>query len=350
LDGRWPLDVFAARFIAAAEEALDRIGVYEERIGPAGLRIKLRFAGEDLRDRMMRAFEHVRLPADAETDLEVTVWDSVQSGVDVPIEDGPLAAYDKRGATLYRREGPYLALSNMFTLGLNLIDTRTNTAYSWLRDGANLSEGDRSVPLRALMSYWLADAGGTPVHGAALGSPWGAVLLMGDSGSGKSTTSLACAEAGFEYMADDFSAVSFEGDGVTVHSLYCSAKIFAHNLPKLPAFAAIVANPGQLETEKAVGFLTERGAVNSRSMAVKAAVVLASKAAGPPSIKRISPAKAFLALAPNTAVYFAELGSEQLAKLRMLVSRVPCYEMQLSDDLEANPEALRALLREIAGA
>ena len=42
------------------------------------------------------------------------------------------------------------------------------------------------------------------LHAAAVGDADGVVLLVGNGGSGKSTTSVVCSQAGLGFLADDF--------------------------------------------------------------------------------------------------------------------------------------------------
>ena len=94
------------------------------------------------------------------------------------------------------------------------------------------------------------------MHAAALKAPSGGALLCGISGTGKSTTSIACARAGFEFAADDFCFITV-GEGVTAHSIYASAKLFSHRLDDFPDFNSLVSNADLLAAEKAISFLLE---------------------------------------------------------------------------------------------
>ena len=46
------------------------------------------------------------------------------------------------------------------------------------------------------------------VHAASVGTKDGAVLIVGKGGSGKSTSALACLNAGMYYLGDDYTLIS----------------------------------------------------------------------------------------------------------------------------------------------
>ena len=80
-----------------------------------------------------------------------------------------------------------------------------------------------------------------------------------------------------------------------------------------------------------------------RSFDLDALIVLASKGREAPSFRRISAVEALRAIAPNTLIFF-RTSARHLAALRDMVSRVPCYALNLSGDIQANPPAIQSLL------
>ena len=231
--------------------------------------------------------------------------------------------------------------------GVSFFNPETSRAYHWLQDAGNLDETNKAAPARIALSYAMAAQGVPAMHAGALRSASGGVLLCGSSGAGKSTTSIACAQAGFEYAADDFCFVSTEQGRVVAHSLYASGKVYEHRLRDLPEFASLVVNADDVETEKAISFLGEGPAFKViPRMEVDAIIVLASKGNPAPAFRRITPVQALVGLAPSTVLLF-RTGGDHLAALRDLVARLPCFEMHLSHDVHANPPAIESLLRSL---
>ena len=336
------LEKFAA-FASAAEAALTRSGVAEESVSPGGADVSIRFAGPRLRDQMMRAFSHVRTSGDTESALRVTIWDSAGSGLPLPREVGLPSDHRRRGLAQLQTNGPILSLFDLDG-GLSMLDFARKRAINWVPDANRLTERQRAAPLQAILSWWLPTQSRTVAHAAALGTPAGAVLLSGGSHAGKSTTALACVDNGFFYLGDDLCALTAAGD-VTAHSVYCSVKVFEHNLEKFANFARVVTNPASLDTEKAIGYLTDWMPDSlRRSLPVRAFVILGEKGLARPVIRAIPAIKALAGVAPSTFFNLPGSGKAELAGLARLLNRVPCYEMSLSSDLDANPQALRSLI------
>jgi hypothetical protein len=326
----------------AANAAFARLGRCDSAIEVAGHRIRLSFAGKALQDQVMRAFRHIEAPATTDCEIEVFAWDTAQSGVGMSPETGRLI--ERLQATGKEQAIPALSATEQ---GIHFFDSKTNRGYQWIRDAGELDEANKAAPLRLTLGYALAGRGLYAMHAAALRTGDSGFLLCGTSGAGKSTTSLACAGAGFEFAADDFCFVEVHGSGVTAHSIYASAKVFEHRLSDLPDFDPLVSNRDKLEAEKAISFLAEGGMYQlARSFELDALIILASKGQATPSLRRISPMEALRAIAPNTLIFFRS-STYHLAALRDIVARVPCFALDLAGDIEANPPAIETLLRSI---
>jgi hypothetical protein len=335
-----------ARIVASLDEAANtafaRLGRYESTIVVAGHRIRLIFAGEELQTQSMRPFAHIETSSEAPAEIEIYVWDTVQSGVAMSAELG--ARLHSLLAEAHRDGGPLLSVLDQ---GVFFYNPATSRAYHWLPDAANLDETNKASPVRLALSYAMAYRGLHAMHAAALKGASGGLLLCGSSGVGKSTTSVACARAGFEFAADDFCFVEVDRGRARAYSLYVSAKLFGHRLSDLPQFAALVTNPNDLQTEKAISFLDEGTAFKViPQVEITAVVVLASKGNSSASFQRISPVQALVGLAPSTVILFRSR-SQHLSALKALVANVPCFEMHLASDLDANPPAIESLLESL---
>lgn len=64
------------------------------------------------------------------------------------------------------------------------------------------------------------------VHGSAVQSPWGGVLLLGASGAGKSTLAVALAGAGWKLLSDDYVRVRVRPDGAHAVAAYAGARLW----------------------------------------------------------------------------------------------------------------------------
>ena len=93
----------------------------------------------------------------------------------------------------------------------------------------------------------------TPVRWATAS---GGVLIAGKSGSGKSTTTLACLTSGLLYAGDDYVLADVAAEPY-VHSLYSTAKLVPDNCDRFPQLRPLVSNPDKLDEQKALIYLRE---------------------------------------------------------------------------------------------
>jgi hypothetical protein len=98
------------------------------------------------------------------------------------------------------------------------------SALSWIDDVAHEPPYLRFRPLAEIFAAWFPTQGLVLLHAAAVGDDEGAVLLVGNGGSGKSTTAVMCSRAGIGFLADDFCLLE-PGPPPRVHSIYRSAKL-----------------------------------------------------------------------------------------------------------------------------
>ena len=177
------------------------------------------------------------------------------------------------------------------------------------------------------------------------------MLFAGKSGSGKSTSALACLDDGpLLYAGDDYSLVSVTGEPY-VHSLYSSAKLkgapdferFAHLLP-------FVANRDHIAQQKALVFLNDafRAKVTT-GFPLRA--ILVPRISGKPetTIEPSSAIAALKALAPSTLLQLPGDGSATMARLSALVRRVPAYTLNAGTRMSGIARSVEALLRELCG-
>jgi hypothetical protein len=116
---------------------------------------------------------------------------------------------------------------------LNALRLPDHRALTWLDDAAHEPAHVRYRPLAEIFAAWLPLRGALLLHAAAVGDADGALLLVGDGGSGKSTTALLASQAGLGFLADDFCLVE-PGSPPRVHSIYRSAKLRRDSVGRAP--------------------------------------------------------------------------------------------------------------------
>ena len=107
---------------------------------------------------------------------------------------------------------------------LCMFDQQSRRAIFWMPRGESLPWWEVASPFRVLFHWWAPLIGGQVAHAAAVGQNGEGVLLVGRSGSGKSTAAMACLDAGMLYVGDDYVLLT-RNSVPRAHSLYSSGKL-----------------------------------------------------------------------------------------------------------------------------
>src|SRR5262249_32570058 len=329
-----------ASFAQACEAAA--IAVDDYVIG--GLPITLQCATPELRARLTPAFAHLRSSAGntpTGRGLTVHLWDSAATGAAPP--PLPAAPPDEAPGALYHFHEPPLRVAYQPGLeALSVFDADAGVAWYWVADAGNLPSWELACPIRQILFWWLGSRGYLQVHGAAVGTPDAGALIVGPAGAGKSTTALACVGSELLYAGDDYVAVTLE-PSPRIPRLYNSAKLdSAHLRDRFSHLLPFVANGERVADEKAVLYVHEHFPRQCTPGVPLTAVVVPSRARtdGRPTLVPTSRAAALVALGPSTMFQLHTGGTEELAALRALVARLPCYWLELGAELEHVPAVL----------
>jgi hypothetical protein len=76
-----------------------------------------------------------------------------------------------------------------------------------------------------------------PIHAACLAMGGRGVLIAGASGAGKSTLSVALAQAGFDFLADDWSYLALQQNELVAHGMSVPAKLLPDAVNYFPVLA-----------------------------------------------------------------------------------------------------------------
>lgn len=339
----------AAALAAACEAATGGALPVARQVRVAGRVMRLEFSDGALFDQVMPAFAHLEAPSLAiAPDLTVHMWSSVGRG---PQSDPPiLRAPDglPPGAFLHHRDGPVHVSYQPARRLLNVYDERRREAWFWVGDG-QLPYWERSAPLRHILHWWMSGFGIQQLHSSAVGDDRAAVLVVGRSGSGKSTTALACLSAGLGYLGDDYVLVSADTHP-QVFSIFCSGKLTASQLGRLPELLPAVRNSRSLDTEKALVYvpdLPHGSVVATRPLAAVLVPVITGEIGT--RVEPLRRAAAVAALAPSTLGEVFTADRLAFQRMRAIVEAVPCFSLLAGRDLPSIGPAVRHLLDELHG-
>jgi hypothetical protein len=312
----------------------------------AGYNVRLSFAGDSLLSFICPALEHLSIGAEVIPDLTISLWDSTSTRTEMPPPPWSLLDYRVRGEIAgYNDE----RISTCFRHGsgaVSLFDSVLDQAIFWVRDAVQLPYWEAGAPLLTILHWWMARHDRLMVHAAAVGTKQGAALIVGRTGSGKSTSALACLSSGLLYLGDDYTIIS-TNPSPYVYSLYGTAKLDGNHVKIFPHLLPKVSNGKALASEKALMLL---GAAFKDQMVegLKVRAVLVPKVTGElrTRLRKISPAAALTALAPSTIFQLPRAGELNFRVIVQFVSKLPCYMLECGTDLDQIPQMVTRVLAE----
>jgi hypothetical protein len=308
--------------------------------------VLLRFAGGDMREALLPALAHLETAAVSEPELTVHIWDSASTSTSPPAPAWDLEDYREHGVIRGFFGDGFYTVFQWGTRALNVVDSASANAYFWADSVEAMRPPERGAPLRTLLHMWLSEHGVQLVHGAAVGRPDGCVLLVGSSGAGKTTTSLACLDSDLRHLGEDY-CLATPGVPPEIASLYNSAKVEPATLERLPRLKPLVVAPPSPGSEKAL--IDLHAAMPAKllgSAPLRAVAVPRITGERTTRVSRCSSGAALAALAPSTLLQLPGTGREALDRLTSIVSAVPCHQLELGTDLESIPAAIESILDE----
>jgi hypothetical protein len=335
-----------AQLEAAFSEVTATALVEERSFRMGGHHVLLRFAGPGLVPSIAPAFAHLTAAPAGEPELVVDIWDSASTNAAPPARP-EVDPESPVGAFYFFEDPPARGVFQPGMQALSVVDLGTDRAWYWVADPAALPYWERAAPIRQILHWWMATRGHQQVHGGAVGTPDGGVLLVGKGGSGKSTCSLASLVSELRYAGDDYTMVSVE-PLPWVHSLFSSGKVDPGNLWRVPHLEPAVSNAEYLATEKAVVFVDQHFPDRPIDGFPLRAIVVPTITGGPHTrAVPTSRAAALAALAPSTVFQLHTAGSEALRYMARLVREVPAYVLELGNDVSEIPGVILALLDDL---
>ncbi|MDJ0581309.1 hypothetical protein [Crocosphaera sp.] len=318
--------------------------------------ICLQFAGDRLFQQMTPAFAHLKTKSVSHPHFTICLWDDVSTATTLPIliRDLLELLHQKtwdfvapRGEIRnYHDERIYSGI-HFNPDNLNLLDQQESLGLFWIEDANKLPYYEQGSPLRMLLAWWLQKHRYQYVHAGAIGKNEQGILMLGKGGSGKSTTTLSCLQDSFSYASDDYCAVSLEPIP-TVHSLYNTAKL--RQLEELQKFYKLHNKSNLLdiiEAEKSVVFLSNLFAEKIvKKFTLKATLLLSISHHQNAKLQKISPAKALKNFAPSSILQVPYANQDSLTLLSKLLKKIPCYELELSQDFQENVKLIDQLFND----
>jgi len=331
-----------------AEQFFGKSSEREFRI--AQQKIRLQFSGPTLVSRLTPALDHLPGWSGGGADLTICIWDSATTGVGMPPPPWAGGAYRARGREFKCAEGTVHYNDDRFRMFFYmdehamLLDKQNGIGIFWVPDAGLLPYHESGAPLRMLFHWWLSNSERQFVHAAAVGMPDGGVLMAGKSGSGKSTSTLACLDSPLRLAADDYCLLETVPNP-HIYSLYNTAKIEPSTLGMFPSLRSKMSNANRLETEKALFFLQQYFPDRViLDFPLQALLILRVTGRADTMLEPATAAEGLKALAPSTILQLSDQGQSALTILTRFARQVPCYTLLLGTDLEQIPRTILDLL------
>jgi hypothetical protein len=342
---------FFRRWHAAFEAAEKKLGRCEGRFRIAHKAVVLRAAGKELASRISPALKHLSWEKDAEDPLTICLWDlATATPPREHIPWSPTRAESPAGPT---EDGARYHLSRQGIQGLyeehsgtlSLLDRSRKLALYAVPDSSAIPYYERAAPLRAILSWWMPDHGRYFIHAGAVGLKGRGVLVGGRGGTGKSTVTLACLAAGYQYAGDDYVLIQ-ERDPIA-YSLYNTAKIdLDHAAGKFPALLPHVSEHHPSDRKGSIYFGEHAPTQVVDRLSVDA-VVLPARGTRP-KIEKVSPSEAVKGIVPSTLLQLAGSGPREFQVIARWISDLPCFRLETGPEISDIPKLVDEVLRRCA--
>lgn len=329
--------------------ALKPKAVNEYHLCIAGLAIHLRTVGAHLAAEMTppwTPFKSCR--ARPKPDLTIDIWDQNETGV-----AGSAAGRDDdqtRYSVLSAHSGDrYIAEERKDRM--IWLDREACHIVGFTGPADRLNIDERGRPFQRMLAIILNDKGIQPVHAGLVAWRGQGILITGMSGAGKSTSSIACLNAGFGYFGDDFIGLEPNSDGTfTGHGIYASCLVTPDHLKRFPDFAPHQHAANRSHEDKSVIYLSELFPDQLElDVNIKAIVLPRVVGTGENTFRPASKGEALRALAPSSVIMFvAGPSARSIDKLAALIEAVPCYALELGSDVNGIPETVQKIAESVA--
>jgi len=334
-----------AAYFSAMREACARAQCHEGQTVHrtlVGRTVRFNIAGAYLSSVLQSALAHLPTIAETTANLTINAWDEAVTGIPLPEAPWPWPPIGSPNAISFppgaENFQPHLeSPSGAFALH----DLSKNEVILHVRDARKLPTYWHGSPLFRSFHHWAQQSGLAILHAGCVGTNDGAVLLAGKGGSGKSTTSLLCLEAGLRYVSDDYCLLE-PGESPRIHCLYNTGKLQRDHLTRFPSLARQAVDPRSDQFEKKVIFVQQyRPESIATSLPLRAIFLPYVSGKIDHQLISVPPEVALRGLAPSTLFQLSKPSPAHLRIMAGLARQLPCYQLALGTDYDSIPTFIK---------
>lgn len=295
-----------------------------------GLNFSVSVPGPEWLERFDGAMEFAPVTSDSGFELRLITHQHLQALEPLPV---PWESLSQRGRVDDWCSEDFLAFAPPDAMFL--VDRRRRQAIIYYESPKRVPMWDRCAPFRVALGFLGPLDGHHLVHSAALELKGKAILLVGQGGSGKSSTALVALnpESEFGFLSEDYTFVDEAENRVS--PCFASFKVFPEAKERLPWL-----EQGQLLGEQ----MGKECRVLDREKLAKpcllAAIVWPDRTSSEP-ISKVSKILALRKMAPSTLFQNPNPGQRDFQALTKLCRELPCFTLGLGDGPDAREVELR---------
>jgi hypothetical protein len=183
------------------------------------------------------------------------------------------------------------------------------------------------------------------LHAAGVARQGRALLVVGTSGAGKTTLSLALVRAGFDFLSDDMLFLDPDGNPPRVHAFPDEVDITQHTAEFFPELRPLADTPRRRGFPKwTLRAEAVFGAHIAWTCQPAALIFPRISAAAASRLEPMRSSDALMEMLPNVLLTEPHACQAHLHALASLAHHTPCYRLSTGRDFEALPGLLGAIL------
>ena len=312
---------------------------------------RLHFSGQSILELTVPALDHLPHSNDLTSDVTIYIGDAKSSGISIESFISKWTNNTKPSHTeprIYAHHDEIQAVYNLNKRMITLFDSTRNIGILWMEKPEYFANYT-SKPLQLIIQWWALKNELFMVHAGAVGYPNGGILIVGKSGSGKSSTCMECLNSELQYVGDDQALISL-CPKLRVYSLFNSVRLHQKDQHRY-SFLGGQTFRNDMEKDKNVIFLN--GIIPQKllyEMPLKAIVCPVVMDINTTRLVRIKESEVLRALAPNTLISILAMpgsGKKQFQKISSLVRSLPGYRLEIARDAKDIGQQIVNLLDEL---